>query len=608
MGRKIPDEVIEKIRQHFDLVDVIGETVALKRSGRSYMGLCPFHSERTPSFYVSPEKQLFHCFGCGAGGNLFTFYMKMENTSFVEAVSYFAKRAGIPLPLEEEEPSAEALHRKKLYAANELAAKYYQHILLNSRVGKKALEYLIKRGLTYSTIEHFQLGFAPGARDVLLTFLKKRGYPEDLQEEAGLVSKGPEGELYDRFRRRIMFPIHDLQGRVVGFGGRIIGEGEPKYLNSPETALFHKGRHLYNFHRARPSIRQTKQVILLEGYMDVITAYQTGIHHVVASLGTALTGEQIRLLQRNTEEIILMYDGDEAGQKATLRSLEAIRDHGGRAKVVLLPDGQDPDEFLQEHGKEALLKIMRDRALSDIAYKLQKLRSESQLSTQEGRLRFLRQAARMIAEISSPVEKETLLRELAGEFRVSLESLIKECETYSKGQKSPSNGDIHTRMWNTNRDHGNLQAGSVHRLPYPAHIEAERKLLSYMLIDEGAARQVREVLVDEFSVEEHAALAIHLYRFYGERGEANPALFISQLDDPEMIRLATELAMEAEGLEKLEQRPGLLQEYIECVRRYPLEKRLKQLPHEMEEALRKQDFDTLRALHREQLQLRSALR
>jgi DNA primase len=611
MWRRIPDEVIENVRQHFDIVDVISEYVSLKRTGRSFVGLCPFHSEKTPSFSVSPDKQIFHCFGCGVGGNLFSFYMMIENVSFVEAVTHFAGRAGISISYEEvgEEESEEAVRRKKWFTANELAAKFYHHILMNTKAGEPALAYLQGRGLTLATIEKFQLGYAPNSWNVLLRFLKKRGFSEDCLEEAGLLSRSQTDppRWYDRFRHRVMFPIQDSQGRVVGFGGRVMDDTQPKYLNTPETALFHKGRHLYNFHRARQAIRQSKQAILLEGYMDVIAAFQAGTTNVVAALGTALTPEQARLLNRNAEEIIMVYDGDRAGQNAALRNAEVIREAGGNPRVVVLPDGMDPDDLIRKYGNEAFERMIRERALSLTSFRLQKLREESRLSTQEGLVRFLSEAVRIISEGTSPLEKESYLRQLAGEFNVSLESLMKEAESVSQTRKTQRNGDIPPKMWNTNRDTGKerVRESSSGKLPIPAHLEAERKLLSYMLIDKGVARQVQETLVDEFSVDEHAALAIHLYHFYGENEKPNPALFVAGLEDPDLIRLASELAMEAEHLDR---RPGLVEEYIQCIRRYPLEKRLKEIPQEMEEALHKGDFSRLRALQQEQLQLRAVLR
>ncbi|WP_018130520.1 DNA primase [Effusibacillus pohliae] len=602
--RRIPEEIIERVRQHFDIVDFVSEYVPLKRSGRSFVGLCPFHSEKTPSFSVSQTKQLYHCFGCGAGGNLITFVMQIENLSFVEAVEHLAKRAGLALPEREEmdENSPEAIRRKQLLRCHDLAAKYYHHILMNTEAGLPALQYLQARGLTLMTIEEFQLGYAPDRWDVLLRFLKKRGFEEELLEQAGLLSASAQqpGRYFDRFRGRVMFPIQDGQGRVIGFGGRALGKGEPKYLNSPETELFQKGRHLFNLHRARQPIRQSGRAILLEGYMDVIMAHQHGIKNVVAVLGTALTAEQAKILQRNASEILLMYDGDRAGQNAAVRSSQVIAEVGGTPRVTVLPDRLDPDEFLQKYGATAFERLAAEGSMSSTAFKLQLLRHNSQLSTQEGVVAFLSEAVRIIADVKSPVEREAYLRELAGEFQVSLESLLQEMRIAASEQKA---GDKSASKWDTNINNGGRMFRSFHN-PLPAHVQAERKLLTYMLIDPQVARQVKETIVDEFSVEEHAALAVFLYLYYEDHAEADPAHFISRLEDEKLIRLASELAFEAESIDT---RPGLAEEYILRMQKYSIEKRLRSIPKEMEEAVKRGDLQAFQALKQEQLALRQKL-
>lgn len=370
MRRRIPEEIVEKVRQQFDIVDVIGEHVRLKKTGRGYSGLCPFHNEKSPSFSVSPDKQLYHCFGCGVSGNLFSFLMDKEGITFFEAVEQLARRANIPLPVEEMEDveSPEYRRRKEMFRAHDLAAKYYHHILMNTEAGRPGLRYLESRGLSRTTIEAFSLGFAPDSWDVLRKFLLKRGFEEGLLAEAGLLSESPnrKGRYFDKFRNRVMFPIHDGQGQVIAFGGRVMSKEEkPKYLNSPETPLFHKGRHLYNLHRARPNMRKENQAILLEGYMDVIAAYQNGVENVVAALGTAMTNDHVRILGRNVEEIIMTFDGDEAGQRAALRSLDVVKETGGvKARVATLPEGLDPDEFLGKYGKDAFIRAISDQSSS----------------------------------------------------------------------------------------------------------------------------------------------------------------------------------------------------------------------------------------------------
>ncbi|BCJ86207.1 DNA primase [Effusibacillus dendaii] len=603
MGR-IPDDVIERIRHHFDIVDVVSEYVELKRSGRSFVGLCPFHSEKTPSFSVSQPKQLYHCFGCGAGGNVISFIMHIENLSFLESVEHLAKRAGIALPKQDdaEDDSPAARRRKELFQCHDLASKYYHHILVNTEAGVPALKYLRERGLTLTTIEEFQLGYAPNRWDVLTNFLKRRGFQEKFLEQAGLLSENGKqpGRYYDRFRGRVMFPIHDGQGRVIGFGGRILGKGEPKYLNSPETELFQKGRQLFNLNRARQHIRQSGKAILLEGYMDVITAHQFGITNAVAALGTALTQDQAKILKRNADEILMMYDGDPAGQKAAFRNSEVILEVDGNPRVAVLPDGLDPDLFLHQYGADAFRRIAEEGSMSITAFKLQVLRNSSQLSSHEGLVHFLSQAVQLIGEVKSPIERETYLRDLAGEFNVSLESLEKEMKMVSSFPKSV---DKPASQWNTNIQNGDRISKKTHSL-LPAYIQAERKLLTHMLIDPGVARQVKETIVDEFSVEEHAALAVFLYSYYEDHPNANPAQFISTLSDQNLIRLASELAVEADSIDE---RPGLIEDYIVRIQNYDLEKRLQLIPKEMEEAAKNGDFEMLRTLMQEQIELRKKL-
>ncbi|MCX7570840.1 DNA primase [Tumebacillus sp. DT12] len=567
MRHRIPEEIVERVRQHFDIVDVIGEYVRLKKTGRGYVGLCPFHNEKSPSFSVSQDKQLYHCFGCGVSGNLFSFLIEKEGITFFEAIERLAQRAGIALPAAEMEDveSPEYKRRKEMFRAHDLAAKYYHHILMNTDVGLPALRYLEERGITRTTMEAFSLGYAPQGWDVLLKFLLKRGFQEDLLLEAGLLSESAnqKGRCFDKFRHRVMFPIQDGQGQVIGFGGRVMDkDAKPKYLNSPETPLFHKGRHLFNLHRARPDMRRVGQVIVLEGYMDVITAHQHGIGHVVAALGTALTVDQVRLLQRNVQEIVMMFDGDEAGQKAALRSLDVVKESGSevKARVATIPDGMDPDEFLGTYGKEAFTRVVLDNASSTTTFRMLALRKDFNLATQQGREDYIKSViSQVLSTVQSPVELETHLKELSEEFGYPREALLEEVALTRK--KAPI-GDKPDRKWNTNRNNAAGMGTGMHRTAsdFPPHIRAERKLLTYMLIDEGVARQVQDTLADEFSVDEHGALLAHLYAFYAEQEHADPQRFIGRLDDRELVRLATSLVMESES-EGFERRP----EYVERI-------------------------------------------
>jgi DNA primase len=596
--RRIPEEIVERVRQHFDIVDLIGEYVSLKKSGRSYMGCCPFHNEKSPSFSVSQDKQLYHCFGCGASGNLFTFVMEKEGLSFFEAVEHLARRANISIPFQELEDveSPEYKRRKEMLRAHDLAAKYYNHILMNTEAGRPGLMYLESRGISRSMIEAFSLGYAPDSWNVLCTFLKKRGFAEDLLVEAGLLSESAnqKGRYFDKFRDRVMFPIHDGQGQVIGFGGRVLGRGEPKYLNSPETPLFHKGRHLYNLHRARASMRSSGQVIVLEGYMDVISAYQAGVQNVVAVLGTALTEDHVRLLRRNVQEIVMTFDGDKAGQQAALRSAEVVKNADVKARVATLPDGLDPDDFLKKYGKDAFIRAVHDNSSSMTTFRVLALRKDHNLSTEKGREDYLRDViGKVLVDVQSPIELEKQLKELSEEFGISVNALEQELRLL---RKSTQEADKANRKWNTDRNIADRMSFGKGSVPLPAHIQAERLLLTHMLIDEGVSRQVQETLADDFSVDEHGALAAYLYMFYAEHERAHPDLFLSTLQDRELAKLATTLLLKADELDR---RPGLVDEYIRTIRVYHLEQEKKRFERQMIDLGSRGDLAGMRAARAE---------
>ncbi|MBE3554127.1 MAG: DNA primase, partial [Thermicanus sp.] len=371
----IPEEMIEKVRLAHDIVDVVSQYVSLRKSGKRYVGLCPFHSEKTPSFTVVPDKQFFYCFGCHAGGDVLKFIMEIEGFSYVESIQYLAEKAGIPLPeMETRGQSEEDLKKERMREAHLLATKYYHHVLNYTRTGETAREYLKERGLDFNTIRTFQIGYAPG-KDYLTKFLTKQGFDLDEMVEAGLLIKSEKGNLYrDRFTDRILFPIEDLKGQVVGFSGRTLGDGKPKYLNTPETPLFRKSSILFNFHRAKKSIRSSGQVILMEGHMDVITAYQAGIENVIASQGTSFTEEMARFLRRYVEQVTLCYDGDEAGQESTSRAATILEEHGLSVRVALLRDGKDPDEYIRHYGGDRFRVEILKSSVPFITFRLERLK------------------------------------------------------------------------------------------------------------------------------------------------------------------------------------------------------------------------------------------
>ncbi len=587
-GGPIPEEVIERVREHYDIVDVVGRYVQLKKSGRNYFGLCPFHSEKTPSFSVSPEKQIYYCFGCGEGGNVIKFIMEMEQLTFVEAVRRLAEEAAIPLPQVGTISDPEDGPRKRMREALEWACRLYHHILLNTDQGRDAFRYLQERGVSMETIKEFRLGYAPSSGDILLRFLKRKGFSEKLQEEAGLISSSDSATLprrfFDRFRGRVMFPIHDSQGRVIAFRGRMLGEGHPKYLNSPETPLFHKGRQLFNFHRARRAIRRERQAILFEGYMDVIAAWQAGIQTGVASLGTSLSDDQARMIRLNAEHVTICYDADDAGQAAADRGLEVLKERGCLVKVAQMPPGMDPDDFLRKRGAEAFREEILAEALPLPAFKLEYLKRDHNLQDEGERMKYLTRALDVISDLSLAIERDHYLRRLADEFRLSLDALKEEQKRIWRRKKEKKR-DKGGAKWNT--EYHESKHMVAHQRRPSAYEEAERQLVALMMRDQSVAERVRESIGAEFHVEEYAAIVAYLYAYYAEGHPPDPSRFIHYVKDERLMNCASELAM-------MEFPDSVSDEGIEdCIRRvrnYPLYLEMESVKRQIEQAERAGDI------------------
>ncbi|HLV08659.1 MAG TPA: DNA primase, partial [Halanaerobiales bacterium] len=376
------NHIIEEIKSSIDIVNIISEYVELKRTGKNYKGLCPFHQEKTPSFNVNPERQFFYCFGCGEGGDVFSFLMKIDNITFQEALKILARRSGITLPDYTDRERRIGEQREKVFAINNFVAKYYNYILTNSKAGEKAVDYLDRRGFSAEDIHKFKLGYAPQGWTTLLNFLKSRNYTTEELLKAGLIVKGRNNKLYDRFRERIIFPIFNICGEVLAFGGRIINTTEkniPKYLNSPETVIYRKGETLYGLNWACDVIRKTGEVIIMEGYTDILTAHCHGLCNAVASLGTALTYKQARLLKRYASMVYIAYDADSAGEQATIRGLDVLKKSGLDVKVINLPGQMDPDDFIQREGKDGF-DTEKEKALTLMEFKLQKVIGDTDYS------------------------------------------------------------------------------------------------------------------------------------------------------------------------------------------------------------------------------------
>ena len=418
-----PEEIIEEVRERNDIVDVISSYIKLQRRGSSYFGLCPFHNEKTGSFSVSPSKQMYYCFGCGAGGNVISFRMQYENETFPEAVKALAQRAGIALPEEaESEDQKKARNvRARLMEMNKLAGTFYYY-QLRSPEGKTGLAYLQGRNLSEETMRSFGLGFAGKKRDSLCRFLKQKGFDNDLLRRSGLTGYDEKSGMYDKFFNRVMFPIMDVNSRIIGFGGRVMGDGKPKYLNSPETEVFDKGRNLYGLNIARRT--REPYLILCEGYMDVISMHQAGFTNAVASLGTALTQGHASLLRRYTKEVILSYDSDEAGTKAALRAIPILREAGIRARVLDLKPYKDPDELIKALGAETFRERLNS-ARSSFDFEMEVTEKKYRISDPEEKTRFLTEAAAYIARFDMEVERETYTQAVAARYHVSYEGMKK---------------------------------------------------------------------------------------------------------------------------------------------------------------------------------------
>lgn len=583
----IPEEVIESVLAKHDIVDTVGKVVHLTKQGKYMKGLCPFHSEKTPSFTVTPDRGVFHCFGCGMGGNAIKFRMEIEGLSFPEAVKIMADESGIALPEGKGgigvPPDPE---RERLLQAYEWSAKFYHFLLKNTEHGQAAMNYLRSRNFSDKMIDQFQIGYAPERWDTLLQFLEKRGFPLQEMEKGGLLSARNEGGGYvDRFRGRIMFPIFDRSGKAIAFAGRILGEGQPKYLNSPESRLFNKSRVLYNLHQSKASIRKTRQIVLFEGYGDVISAWDAGVQNGVATMGTSLTESHIAVMRGMADEIIVCYDGDRAGQAAAMKAVPMLENGGLRVKVALLPSGLDPDDFINRHGGERFRDQVIDAAVSTVKFKLIYLRKNHILLEEDGKVAYVKEALPIIAVLPSSTEREVYLKELASELELSYDSLKQDCNLLRASmQKNMPEGDNNDKRWNNGRHKkGQVQAPTL----LPAYHVAERRLLSIMLQDPEAAKYVGDRLGEEFNISDHAAIAAYLYAYYAQGKPPDISRFLSSLQDDRLEKTATSISM----MElPPDWSPQVLDDCIREVRKYPVQRKIEQKREEMIQADKSGDF------------------
>lgn len=416
------DELLDEIKSKNDIVDIVSQYVVLKRAGRNYMGLCPFHKEKSGSFCVSPDKQIFHCFGCGVGGNVFHFISKIENLNFKESVEMLANRAGVELPVSGNfEDDKLAKLKSRVYEVNKCAAEFY-HENLYKPTAKPGQEYVKKRHLDNKTLKAFKIGYS-GRFNELYTELKSKGFTEEEILASCLVNKNPDGKFIDRFRNRLMFPIFDTHERVIAFGGRVLDDSKPKYINSPEDIVYSKGRHLFAFNIARKY--NSKTIIMVEGYMDAVSLHQRGIHNAVASLGTALTEAQGRLLRRSCEKVIIGYDADGAGQAATLRGLEILQNLGCDIRILQIDGAKDPDEFVVKYGPERF-QMYVDKAISLVEFKVKMLKKSLDLDNVNDKIKFLNEVAKIVAKVENSMEREVYVDKISLEYKVSKDAIYAE--------------------------------------------------------------------------------------------------------------------------------------------------------------------------------------
>lgn len=600
MSRMYSEDLIEEIRSRNDIVDVVSGYVTLKKSGSSYKAKCPFHTEKTPSFSVSPEKQIYYCFGCGAGGNVISFIMSIENLGFVDALKLLSDRAGIILPDKNNRiDQTKYKGRQVQYDIHKEAARYYYE---NLKKNESVLNYLNKREISGKTIIKFGLGYATEGWEDLYQYLLSKKYSKDAIAESGLVisKKNQKGHFYDRFRNRLIFPVFNLTNKVVAFGGRVLDEQLPKYINSPETMIFSKGHHLYGLNNAKSNIQDGK-IIIVEGYMDVISLYQYGMKNVVASLGTALTKEQGKLLSRYAEEIIIAYDGDDAGRKATLRALEVLDAFDSKVRVMDLSNGMDPDDYIKKHKLEGFIYQI-DKGLPSIEYKIMLAREKHNMNSTEGRIDFSKEVAQIFKNIKSEIEIDGYIQKVSKETGIN-EAAIKS-EVYNlkkmRGRKSIYNNQdgVNTAKYRASKTSSKSKS---------AVILAEENLLNAVLQDLEIFKRVQIIMNwEDFTEELHKRIARIIYEKMNNKEIIIPAQLLDLFSNESERNLISSIF--SKNLDKQYTDENIM-EYINTIKAYKIQEKIDVLNDGIKEMSDKDsDYaEKINTIYRESIQLKKQL-
>lgn len=536
VSSRISEEVIEQIRSSADIVDIVGEYVQLTKRGRNWFGLCPFHGESTPSFSVTSDKQIFHCFGCGAGGNVITFLMDIENLSFQEALSRLGQRTGHEIEVSAPSNGAPAPSQadNRLIAMHEFAADMYHHILLHTEEGQAALDYLENRGFSHEMIEKYRIGWSLPEWNYMSAALQKKGYTEEELTSSGLAIAREQGDGYfDRFRGRIMFPIMNETGKAIAFSGRIMEntKQEAKYMNSPESPIFQKSQVLYNFHLARGSIRKNRKIVLFEGFMDVIAAGKAGVDNALATMGTSLTAQHIRVMKRFAQEVVICFDGDDAGWEAAKRAAIALNQEKFKVEVAVLPGKMDPDDYVRENGSEAFKEQIIGKPHAFIAFAMMHARRHKNFQYENDLLQYIQEVLQLLAGRSTPLERDLYIGQLAGETGLSQEAILQhyrklENKSVEKNRSEPVPQEVRREP---------KKVTGLHR--------AERLLLAHALADESVMDKLAQQDGIPFISEEFQAIYVQLLGFYEEWNKADFHKFLETLQDSELRKLVMETAL-----------------------------------------------------------------